>query len=186
MSLHLGVVSIRGNHLSDIPHLFEQFNYRLAGKPKSCSTVEELTDELKEVMMDNRTKVKKVVYFENGWTHILDFEQVLITGEDVWSSASKNWSEPVLCWVCEGTSNVYMFSLFRAGQKIRSVDYVDGELSEFGEALPEEEGIDWAQTFETEILEIAERLGAPYGYLEANTEYQVYLLDESHLLPGKS
>ena len=182
MSLHLGVVSIEGDHLEDVPDIFQRCNYGLLGLPQTVHSTNELSRALDEVMV-NRTTVKKAAYVENGWTHIMDFELVMITEESLWAKLSEKWNAKVLCWVCEGTSGTYMFSLFGNGKKVRSVEYVDGDLSESGNALLEEVGIDWNQAFEDDILNLAERLGAPYRNLDNEGDYRVYLLDESHLLP---
>ena len=88
MSLHLGVVSIEGDHVNDAPDIFERCDYRLVGSMKAIRTANDLNKELDQVIHD-RTKVMKVVYLENGWTHIIDSELVMITEESVWMALSK-------------------------------------------------------------------------------------------------
>jgi hypothetical protein len=183
MSLHLSVISIEGDHMAEVSEIFELCNFRLDGSPRVFRSVAELNEELEEVMI-GKTKVKKVSYFENGWTSIMDFELVMISDETVWCELSKKWETTVLCWVCEGASGTYMLSLYRGGKKIRDLSCCNGELTESGDPIPEEDGIDWREAFEDDVLTVAERLGAPYGCLENDGEHHVYLLDESHLLPS--
>jgi hypothetical protein len=88
MSLHVGVVSIEGDHLEDVPNVFQRCNYNLLGLPKTIHSADELNKELNNVMVD-RTTVKKATYFENGWTNIMDFELVMISEDAVWAKLSE-------------------------------------------------------------------------------------------------
>ncbi len=182
MSLHMAMVSIEGEHLADAPEIFERLDYRLMDKPRVVTSSEEIEVELRDPIID-RTTVKKVVYFAGGWTDILDFEMVMISEEAVWEEFSARWKTRIFCWICEGASNTYALSLYENGCKLRSVMATDGEINHnIGDPIPEEMNIDWSSAFEDDILKIAERIGAPYSYLDDEQTYHLYLLDESHMV----
>lgn len=181
MSLHASVISIEGDHLEDAKDIFERANYRVLGAPEIVTSNDEIEKHLSGWMI-NKTQVKKVAYYAGGWTDILDSEMVLFNESDVWIELSALWKTRILCWICEGTSGTYAFSLYENGKRIRSVLSTDGEINEeFGEQILEEEGVDWTAAFEDDVLKIADQLGAPYGYLEQDQKYHVYVLDESHM-----
>ncbi len=179
MSLHISVVSIEGNHLADLAEVFERCNYRVIGS-EMTTDADSAARQLDQHVVE-QTKVRKVAYFSDGWTHIVDPELVIMS-DSAWADYSARWDGRIVSWVCEGCSGTYGFSLYEAGAKVRSVCRTEGRVYE-DEGVPqrEEAGIDWAHAFEDDVLAVAERLGAPYGYLEGVAEYHVFLLDESHL-----
>jgi hypothetical protein len=187
MSLHISIISIEGDRVAAAAVIFTDCDYVPVGQAIQVHSEDELNEHLEEDIKD-RTKVKKAVYYKDGWTHIVDTELVMMTKESVWCHRSREWAARVLTWICEGASGTYGFALYENGTKRRSVLVMDGEVHEdFGAPLPEEEGIAWSEAFEDEVLQVTERLGAPSEYCEGAVSYDVYLLDESHIrLPSKN
>jgi len=177
MSLHISVLAIEADYLAELPAFFEQADYRVL-KTTTVRTSAEAGQLLND-QPDDRNKVVKVAYLQDGWTMLVDPEMVLFADNDLVGGLSKKLHSRILGWVCEGVSGTYGFSFFNNGQ-IRCKLSVDGKIAEdTGVPIGEEAAIAWDNVFEDDILKLAERLGAPFHYLEEDREYQVFLLDES-------
>lgn len=97
MSLHISVVSIEGDHLSEIADVF--LNCRYVGEDVfSVSSGEQASKELD--WHPDRNRVAKLAYVEAGWTFIVDPEMVLMSDE-VWLEYSRKWNSRIVGWVCE-------------------------------------------------------------------------------------
>ena len=181
MSLHISVISIEGNHVADMPSIFRQCDYVLNESLLVVRSSQEALQHLEDWVVQENC-IKKVVFFADGWTHVLDPELVMMSEEDVWLGISAGRGRRVLCWVCEGASGTYGFSLYENGRKRRAVCYSDGQLEEDeGDLIPEEVGIRWDEAFEDDVLQVAEQLEAPFDDWPDETDYHVYVLDELHL-----
>lgn len=183
MSMHISVVSIRGDRLDEIADVLRKCEYVVEDTFR-VSTFDAASRELEWGPDSNH--VAKVAYVADGWTFIIDPELVLMS-DDVWLEYSRKWNTRVIGWVCEGASSSYGLTVFDSGTKRREVFCSDGEIAvNDGEPLPEESDIDWIKAWESEVLEIAERFGAKYDPL-ADREYLVFRLDESQMsVPGTS
>ena len=177
MSLHLSVVSIEGDRRGEISGLFERLNYIVLER-FTVDTSDRADQELE--WRPDRNQVAKIVYVENGFTHIVDPELVLMS-DGIWGEASARWQCRVIGWVCEGASGSYGLVIHDSGKKIRDVFRVAGVLqTDKGEQLDEEQGLKWTDAFEDDVLGIVDRLGAGFDF-DVNREYVVYHLDESQM-----
>jgi len=183
MSMHISVVSIKGDHLDKLADVFRKCEY-LIEDSFSVATGDAASRELDWHPDPNH--VAKVAYVADDWTFIVDPELVLMS-DDVWLEYSRKWDTRVIGWVCEGASGSYGLTVFDSGSKRREVCKCDGEVAvNEGKPLPEESGIDWSEAWEDDVLEIAKRFGAEYDFL-ADREYLVFRLDESQMsMPGSS
>ena len=180
MSLHCSVVCIRGNHLSRMTDLLSLLDYRLVGSPVSCATSKALEAALDEPT-HNRDIVRKAAYESNGWTYLFDPEMMVMMSDKELSDFARENSTDIFTWVCEGISASYGFRVFNPELR-RDLLAVGGSVkTDVGTRLPEEQGLDWGQADETDILSFATRLGAPYDYFSTDRSYVVYTLDESHM-----
>lgn len=177
--MHISVVSIEGNHLEEIAHVFRKCDY-VVEESFTVTSGEQASRELD--WHPDRNHVAKVAYITNDWTFIVDPELVLMS-DDVWLEYSRKWNARVFGWVCEGASGSYGLTVFDSGNKGREVFSCDGVIEvNAGEPLPEEAGVDWGQASEDDVLEIAKRLGDEYDFV-TDREYFVFRLDESQM-PG--
>jgi len=175
MSLHISVVSIEGDYLDNVPQMFELAGYRLDGPPWVCNR-QTVGDALISES-SRRNVVRKAAYQLHGWTYIVDSELVLMFQPELWIKHTHDHQNQVVCWLCEGVSGTYGFSLFDRGRLVREVLSIDGVVEAKGQSIPEESGIDWPEAFESEILSVASALGATYDGLESDIPYRVYQLD---------
>jgi hypothetical protein len=177
MSMHVSVVSVEGDRREEVSGLFEKLNYTIL-ESFTVDTSEKADQEL--AWSPDRNRVAKLVYVENGFTHIVDPELVLMS-DDIWIEVSARWQCRIVGWVCEGASGSYGLVVFDSGKRIRNVFRVDREVvTDEGEPLAEEQGLDWAGAFEDDVLEIVDRLGTGFD-LDVNRSYVVYHLDESKM-----
>jgi hypothetical protein len=101
---------------------------------------------------------------------------VMFADEEACSALARRFNAPVFGMCCEGISSTYAFSFFNPDLQ-RSFLVGDGEVSaDHGTPLPEEAGIDLAELFETDVLDIMERLGFPFEDLEQATDFDVWEL----------
>lgn len=179
--MHISVVSIEGDHLSEIADVLKKCEY-IIEQSYTVPTGDQASRELD--WQPDRLHVAKVAYVSGGWTFIVDPELVLMV-DDVWLEYSRKWNTRVVGWVCEGASGSYGLTVFDSGTKRREVFSGEGEVRiDEGKPLPEELGMDWSQAWEEDVVEIATRLGAEYDFL-ADREYLVFRLDESKMdVPG--
>jgi len=160
--------------------LLSLLDYRLVGSPVSCATSEALEAAL-DAPTQGRDVVTKAAYESNGWTYLFDPEMVAMMNDQKLSDFAKENSTEIFAWVCEGVSVSYGFRVFNPELR-RDLLAVGGSVeTDAGTRLPEEQGLDWGQADETDILALAKRLGAPYDYFSADRSYVVYTLDESHM-----
>ncbi len=158
-----------------VPELFEKLGYALGGPPQIESR--RTVGRALEAETGDRDTVIKAVYVSNGWTHILDPELVLSSlGAKEWLRLSGELYSRVVCWICEGTSGSYGFSLYDGGALLRDVMAVDGIVEEKGAPRPEEEGVDWEEAFEDDVMNVVANLGAQYHGLAEEVPYYVFVL----------
>ncbi len=163
MSMHFVVVSIQGNHLTEMGDVFEKCGYAVEN-PKTVQTAKQASSEMAK-------SGGKAAYFANGWTFIVDPE-LLLMSNDAWLHYSKKWKARIVGWLCEGTSASYGLTLYE--NEIVSVD--GNVVVDKGKPLPEESKVDWSVgDGEEAILQIAERLGAKYVF-PAKAEYRIFKL----------
>jgi hypothetical protein len=180
MSLHCCVVAIEGDWIDEISGVFEKLKYRV-DESFIAQTWEQVRVELNRHRLDSR-KTAMAVYVVNGWTHIVDLMCGLYF-EDVWQEYSGLWNTRVFGWVCEGCSGSYGFMLHHAGQRLRDVLTSEGKIeTDTGEAIMEEEGIDWISADEEEVLLLADRMGLDHGTPERG--YLVFRLDWRERAPS--
>jgi hypothetical protein len=180
MALHTSSVHFEGSHSASMTALLEQLNYRLVNPPAMLHTAEAAV-ELLDKDTGNRNVVRKAVYESGGWTYLHDPEMVVMTEDGVLSDyASKNRVR-IFSWICEGVSRSYGFKMFAPGV-VRDVLAVGGKVVTNGGARVAEEGaLNWAACSERDVMQIAERLGAPFDGFSNDRAYEIYTLDESHM-----
>ena len=177
MSLHISLVSIQGNHLSEIAGVLEDCEY-IVEDSFTVKSGDQVSEELG--WNPDRNRVAKAAYFAHGWTYIIDPELVLLIN-DVWLKYSRKWNNRIFGWICEGVSGTYGITVFDSGNKRRVVVSVDGEVvTDEGKPLKEETDLDWNDVWETDILGLAKRIGAVYDF-PADRDYQIIHLDESQI-----
>jgi hypothetical protein len=183
MSMHISVVSIEGDHLSEVADVLQNCQYVIE-ESFTVPTGDQASSELD--WSPDRNRVAKVAYVANGWTFIVDPELVLMLDE-VWFEYSHKWNTRIVGWVCEGASGSYGVTVFDSGSKRREVFSCGGEVRvNQGQPLSEESNINWSEAWEDDVLKIAKRLGAEFDFL-ADGEYLVFHLDESQIpLPEDS
>jgi hypothetical protein len=181
MSMHISVVSIKGEHLEEITEVFRKCQY-VVEDAFHVSTGDQAARELN--WHPDRNHLAKLAYIAAGWTYIVDPELVLMS-DDVWLEYSHKWQTRIIGWVCEGASGSYGLTVYQSGSKLREVCRCDGEIAiNEGKPLPEESEIDWGEAWEDDVLELVKRFGAEYDFL-ADRDYMVFRLDESRLTEPK-
>ena len=186
MSLHIGLLMIKGNHLAHLDEVLESFNYHGTGNDRDVAQWDEAASYLSNWML-TRSRVLKAACFHQGWTVIFDPEMVMASDEDACQALSTTAQARVFGMTCEGASNTYAFSLFD-GKKIRGYFAVDGEVFEdFGDPLPEESGLNSDKAyFEDDILEIMQRIGMNYDkVIGESTHFVIKELDEGDENPSE-
>ena len=172
MSLHISAISIAGDARDAISNLFEKCEYKFSTPPETVVNWEAFHAAFV------RPEDKAVVH-HNSRTAIIDPELVMMLDEDSMKELSNQFGS-ILTMVCEGVSATYGFSVFRNGEKIRSLTATDGEIvDEFGDALPEEDGISANTISEDTILNLLSKLGFDYFGLEEANEFKVYHLESA-------
>ena len=170
MSLHISAISIAGDARDTIFNLFEKCEYKCPTPPETVRG----WDALHATLV--RPEDKAVVH-HNSQTVIIDPELVMMLDEGPMKELSKQYGT-VITMVCESVSATYGFSVYRRGEKIRSLTAMDGEtVDEFGDALPEEEAISADFLSEDTILALLSKLGFDYFGLEKANEFKVYHLE---------
>jgi len=178
MGVHFAVVAFKGSHLGRMADFLRELDYELVGAPASCTSGEEAMELLNEES-DNVDIVRKAAYESGGWTYLVDPEMVVITSVDELTAFAQTHATRILGLICESSSASYGFSVF-APTLQREVLAVNGEVvTNTGDAIPEERGIDWRRADERQILTVAERFGVAYDEMSADRPYLVFTLDES-------
>jgi hypothetical protein len=174
MSLHTSLVMVKADARGEMNEVFEAFGYRAIDAAKAHSwdaAIEAMRDREKG---EPETVTKKPAVFDHGWTVILDDEMVMFSDEEACSAVARRFDAPVFGMCCEGISATYAFTFFNPDLQ-RSLILGDGEVSDDrGAPLPEESGIDPAELFETDVLDIMQRLGFPFEALEDATAVDVW------------
>ena len=174
MSLHTGLVMVKADARGAMSEVFEAFGYRTIDAAKARSW-EAAVSAIRGERGAAPAAYKPVV-FERGWTAIIDDELVMFSDEEACSALARRFAAPVFCMCCEGISSTYALMFFNPDLQ-RSFMLVDGEVTDDrGAPLPEESGIDLAELFETDVLDIMQRLGFPFDALESATDFDVWNL----------
>lgn len=165
MSLHACAVVVRGEHIEAMLAFVRDLGHR------SLTTVGTVRDGLAASQWVDR-RARMMVYLAEGCTWLLDGESLIAFQDDAaLSRLASATGQPVLGWLCEGTSGTYALRWF-APELERDVTVSGGEVTlDEGQPLPEEAGVDWSRVWETELLQILERLGMPYDGLAGQRDY---------------
>lgn len=176
MSLHTSLVMVKADARGAVNEVFESFGYRVIDSVKAHSwdaAIEATRGRLEE---RPETVTHKSVVFDHGWTVIVDDEMVMFVDEEACSALARRFDAPVFGMCCEGVSATYAFTFFNPDLQ-RSFLLSDGEVTEDrGAPLPEESGINLVELFDTDVLDIMQRLGFPYDALERATDFDVWEL----------
>jgi hypothetical protein len=186
MSLSASVVAVKADARDSIREVLEMF----AQRPLEMRPVpgwEAALEAMRYPRDDSpRTTVHKAVTLCGGWTVVMDPEMLMAVDADACARLSERFRAPVFAMICQGTSGTYAFSWYNAGQR-RRFWLSDGEVMEDdGDPIPEEAGIDLRSLFEDGVLLIMERAGLRYADLESASSFEVWALDESHLMASKA
>jgi hypothetical protein len=172
--MHVSVVSILGNHLSEIPALFTSLGYQVQMPPKVLKKHEIASLRL----LGTGEMHEKIVYSAHSWTHIVDLELGLMFDHEFW----KRWSEllhtTIVGWIAENNSLTFGFNVFYNGSMAREVLRKGNTLEEFGDRLPPEYSIQWSCAHQDQVLQLVSRIGAQFDYLSEDCEYFLYALKD--------
>jgi hypothetical protein len=176
MDTHFAFVNIEGNHLDRIAELLTELDYRLVGPPARCTSGAAAIALLNE---ESGTVVRKAAYESNGWTCLIDPEMIVITSDVELTAFAQAHATRILVWICESYSDTYGFRLF-APTLQRDLLAAGGELvTDTGNSLPEERGIDWQRAGYQEMLTLVQRFGVAYDRMTADRPYWVYSVELS-------
>ncbi len=186
MSLNTSLLMIRGDHLQQVPAVFEIFKYRLTGKTRE---VDDWSDALAAANARSGTSREiayKVAFFHSGWTVILDVDCVMWTNNGACTDVSRRLGSRVFAMCCSGVSSMYAYCVFE-GDRTRTFWWgPEGIIDDRGDRLPEEEGIDFDQSGEEAVLEVMQRFGVNYLDFDSVDAFRVFEIDESDMLAKAS
>lgn len=184
MSLSASVVMVRADAMANIRPILELFE----GRPVEAESVIGWNAVLEALRYPRPGKPREIVHKAatlcGAWTVILDPEMLMMTKEAACAALAAQYRAPVFGMMCQGTSGTYAFSLYDPDLR-RAYWIGDGEVFDNrGAPLPQEAGVDLASLFEDGVLEIMKRVGMDYRDLEKANAFEVWSLDESHLIPS--
>ena len=168
MSLHAGVVAIEGDHINRAAEILAALNAEVDPNPIITASRGRLNRD-----------IAMAVYQAGNWTAILDAEIVLSVETDAAKALSTRLATRVLILVCEGVSGTYQLTLFDRGQTVRDFLLVDGQIQTNEGALPAENGRLNANTFEDDIIDVAESIGFDYWTHEHAQHFVVFKYPET-------
>lgn len=114
-----------------------------------------------------RGQAVKLVFRDGDWNVIIDFSMLMSADEGKLTEFSKE-VQKVLCEYTQGTAGCAGFSRFERGEKVRQIDYTDGDVSETGNATPEEDGIDLKNLYDEELEKLWKAHGLSGLFFNAN------------------
>ena len=88
---------------------------------------------------------------------LIDFSMLMAVEEDALIKLSQH--TPVYVAVTQGTAGCASFACYRDSARVRSIDFVDGDIETQGDPLPEEEGIDLASFYDVGLENLWRKLG---------------------------
>ncbi|HEY3779516.1 MAG TPA: hypothetical protein VGL56_00425 [Fimbriimonadaceae bacterium] len=173
--MHVSVVSIFGNHLSEIPALFSDLGYEVELPPKLLRK-----DELTSLRLLGTGELhERIVYRAHSWTYIVDLDLELMFDHEFWKTWSAKLHTSIVGWIAESDKVGYGFNVFYNGNLAREVLRHGNTLEEFGERLPIEYSIQWSNAREDQVLQTVSRIGAHYEYLKEDCEYFLYSMRDT-------
>jgi hypothetical protein len=184
MSLHACLLMIRGNHIDELPGIFEDYGYQPRAAPTTAKGWDKALDALEEaeeaLIAGKPSPIgRKLACLVHGWTMILDPELVMVADEAACLKTSRRLKSRMFTMVCEGSSATYAYGFYE-GNLVRSVWYGDGTVDvNKGPQQPEEGELDPADLSEEAVLGVMRRMGVDYEDLASVHEYYVYEFDES-------
>jgi len=114
---------------------------------------------LEEFFEWSRSRNEAKAFYQDGeWAVLFDPEMTMCGDAEPLASLSKSLGK-VFVGTTQGTSGFAEIIVLDGGREIRRITYVDEELTESGEPLPEEAGLDVADFYMAANEEIAARLG---------------------------
>jgi hypothetical protein len=184
VSLSASLLLVRADARDTMRDVFELFKQKPLGMQPVPSWQAAL-EAIRYPRADSpRTTVHKAVAVCRDWTVVLDPELLMAADADACARLSERFRAPVFAMICQGTSGTYAFSWHDADRR-RRFWVSDGEVIEDdGDPIPEEDGINLAGLFEDDVLLIMERVGLRYTELESASGFDIWALDESHLVPA--
>jgi hypothetical protein len=183
LSLHMSLLMVRGDHTANLRGIFSHFDYGWTEPVQRVAAWDAALEEIRYPRPDRPpTLVRKAVAHVTGWTVVLDPELIMFAEDVACTALASELGTAVFGAVCEGTSGSYGFSFFNPDRQ-RAYMVSDSEVQEdSGQPLQAETGINLAELFEDDVLEITKRMGMDYMALERHKEFFIVELDESHLV----
>jgi hypothetical protein len=161
MSLTVGCIAIKGQHLEKLSELFSFFRLIDTNQDEIIDNWNLATDIIENESTNlNNFSQRKVAWYDNEWTIIEDYSFILCFDEDSLCKISKEFSTPVFSFITQGTSHSFGFWYFDQEKK-RSF-YLDGNnvSDNFGTPLLQEANFNINENcFYDDVIGIAKKLG---------------------------
>ncbi len=160
MSANHSLVLVEGDVVDSLPEVFDCFGLRMTGNAEVAKGLAEIWDLTNWPRRGKpRNLVHKAVLFNGTWTAILDREMNMILSEEQCAACADRLKTRVFGYIAEsisGTAGIFLF----APCKVRALNIQNNEVVEnFGDPLPQEDGISLAHMMDDGPMWVSRRLG---------------------------
>jgi len=160
MSANHSLILFEGDITQNFSGIFDCFGLKFTGKIERANGLAEIWECTGWPRKGRpRNHIHKAALYNGMWTAILDREMSMILDQEKCENCAKRWQIKIFGYMVESVSGSCAMYYF-APEKIRGLNIQNFEvLEDFGEPLPQEDGIDTQDMLDNGAMQVSRRIG---------------------------
>ena len=160
MSANHSLILFEGDVTNNFAGIFDCFGLKFTGDIERATGLAEIWECTGWPRKGKpRNHIHKAVLYNGMWTAVLDREMSMILDQEQCENCAKRWSVNVFGYMIESVSGSCVMYYFTP-EKVRGLNIQNFEvLEDFGEPLPQEEGISTEEMLGDGAMRVSRRIG---------------------------
>ena len=160
MSANHSLILFEGDVTKDFAGIFSSFGLKFSGETERVTGLAEIWECTSWPRKGKpRNSIHKAALYNGMWTAVLDREMTMILNQEQCENCAQRWKINIFGYMVESVSGSCAMYYFTP-QKIRGLNIQNFEvLEDFGQPLPQEEGITRDDMLKDGAMRISRRIG---------------------------
>ena len=160
MSANHSLVLFEGDVTKNFTGIFDCFGLKFTGDMERANGLAEIWECTSWPRKGKpRNHIHKAALFNGMWTAVLDREMVMILNQEQCADCAKRWKIKIFGYMVESVSGSCAMYYYTP-EKVRGLNIQNFEvLEDFGDPLPQEEGINTTDMLSDGAMRVSRRIG---------------------------
>jgi hypothetical protein len=160
MSANHSLILFEGDVTKNFAGIFNCFGLKFTGDIERATGLAEIWEFTGWPRKGKpRNRIHKAALYNGMWTAVLDREMTMILDQERVEQCAKRWKIKIFGYMVEGVTGSCVMYYF-APEKVRGLNIQNFEvLEDFGEPLPQEEGVSIEDMLDDGAMRISRRIG---------------------------